>query len=65
MADEALANADIGDMDVLPPPHDGIVIDNDDDVSLSLQVKQTLNYLPKIEPDVQLSLPPTSPPSTT
>ena len=51
MADEALANADIGNMEALPPPPEVIIIDNDDDVPLPPRIKQTLAYLLKIEPD--------------
>ena len=51
MADEALANADIDDTEVLPPPPEVIIIDDDDDVPLPPGIKQTLTYLPKIEPD--------------
>jgi hypothetical protein len=50
MADEALANADIDDTEALPPPPEVIVIDDDDDVPLPPRIKQTLAYLPKIEP---------------
>ncbi len=60
MADEALANADINDMDVLPPPPEVIVIDNDDNVPLPPSVNQSFDYLPKLEPDGPTSLPPTS-----
>jgi hypothetical protein len=49
LADEALANADIDHMDVLPDPLEVIIIDNDDDTPLPPPVKQTLQYLPKIE----------------
>jgi hypothetical protein len=67
MADEALANADIDDTEVLPPPPEVIIIDDDDDVPLPPCIKQTLEYLPKIEPDTySTNLPaprsPTSPP---
>jgi hypothetical protein len=49
LADEALANADIDHMDVLPDPPEVIIIDNDDDTPFPPPVKQTLQYLPKIE----------------
>jgi hypothetical protein len=51
MADDALANADIDDGEVLPPPPEVIVIDDDEDVPLPSPIKQTLAYLPKVEPD--------------
>ncbi len=60
MVDEALANADINDMDVLPPPPEVIVIGDDDNVPLPPSVKQSLDYLPKLEPDGPTSLPPIS-----
>ena len=67
MADEALANADIDDTEVLPPPPEVIIIDDNDDVPLPPLIKQTLKYLPKIKPDTySTNLPaprsPTSPP---
>ncbi len=67
MADEALANADTDDTEALPPPPDVIIIDDDDDVPLPPCIKQTLDYLPKIEPGTSsTNLPtprsPTSPP---
>ena len=58
LADEALANAEINDSEALPPPPDMIIIDDDDDVPLPPPTKQTLDYLPKIEPE------PTTPSST-
>jgi hypothetical protein len=51
MADEALANADIDNMDLLPTPPEVIVINDDDDVPLPSTVKQTLTYLQKFEPE--------------
>jgi hypothetical protein len=51
MADEALANVDIDNMDLLPTSPEVIVIDDDDNVPLPPTVKQTLMYLPKIEPE--------------
>ena len=51
LADDALANADIDDSEALPPPPDVIIIDNDDDVPLLPGTKQTLEYLPKVEPE--------------
>ena len=67
MADEALANADIDDTEALPPPPDVIIIDDGDDVPLPPCIKQTLDYLSKVEPDTSstnLTTPrsPTSPP---
>ena len=40
MVDEALANADIEDTDVLPPPPEVIVIDDEDDIPLPPTFKQ-------------------------
>jgi hypothetical protein len=54
------ANADINYMDVLPPPPEVIVIEDDDNVPFPPSVKQSLDYLPKLEPDGPASLPPTS-----
>ncbi len=51
LAEDALANANINNMDVLPTPPEVTVIDDDDDVPLSLHMKQTFDYLPKIKPD--------------
>jgi hypothetical protein len=51
MADDALANADIDNSEVLPPPPDVVIIDDDDDVPLPPGTKQTLDYLPKLEPE--------------
>ncbi len=48
LADEALVNAGIDHMDILPDPP-FIIIDDDDDTPLPPSVKQTLQYLPKIE----------------
>jgi hypothetical protein len=48
-ADEALANADIDHMDVLPDTPEVIIIDYDDDTPLPHPAKQTLEYLPKFE----------------
>jgi hypothetical protein len=62
MADEALANADIEDTDILPPPPEVIVIDDKDDVPLLHTFKQSLQYLPKLEPTVPNAFPPTSTP---
>jgi hypothetical protein len=64
MADDALANANIDDMDILPPPPEVIVIDGNNDVPLPLSIKQSLEYLPKLEqtdPSSTLQVP-TSPP---
>jgi hypothetical protein len=58
MADDALANADIDDTEVLPPPPEVIIIDDDEDVPLPPPIRQKLVYLPKVEPDE-------SPPSPT
>ncbi len=49
LADEALADTDINQIDVLPAPPKVIIVDDDDDVSLPHSMKQTLDYLPKIE----------------
>jgi hypothetical protein len=57
-ADVALANADINDIDILLSPPEVIVIDNDDNVPLPPSVKQSLDYLPKLEPGGPTSLPP-------
>jgi hypothetical protein len=49
LADEAMANADIDHKDILPDPPEVIIIDDGDDTPLPPPVKQTLQYLPKIE----------------
>ncbi len=51
MADDIIANADLNHDDHLPAPPKVIVIDDDDNDPLPTQTKQTLVYLPKIEPD--------------
>ncbi len=53
MADDTIANADLNHDDHLPAPPEVIVIDDDDNDPLPTQTKQTLDYLPKIEPDSQ------------
>jgi hypothetical protein len=60
LAKDTLANADIDNVDVFPPPPEVIIINDDDNVSLPSSTKQTLEYLPKLEPDNTPS-PPSSP----
>ncbi len=52
LADEALVNADIDHMDVLPAPPEVLFVDDDEDVLLPHPMKQTLDYLPKIEANI-------------
>ena len=64
MSDDALANADIDDMNILLPLPEVIMIDDDNDVPLPPSIKQSLEYLPKLEqtdPSSTLQVP-TSPP---
>jgi hypothetical protein len=52
LSDEALANADIDQMDILSAPPEVIIVDDDDDDHLPHPMKQPLDYFSNIEADI-------------
>jgi hypothetical protein len=47
--DEAILNADVDDVDIVHPPSEDVIVDNEDDTPLPPVIKQTFSPLPKVE----------------